>query len=35
MNFRPVSLLSVVSEVQERCVARRLVAHVAAVLHSS
>ena len=35
VNFRPVSLLSVVSKVQERCVAKRLVPHVAAVLHSS
>ena len=33
VNFRPVSLLSVVSKVQERCVAKRLVPHVAAVLH--
>ena len=35
VNFRPVSLLSVVSKVQERCVAKRLVPRVAAVLHSS
>ena len=35
VNFRPVSLLSVVSKVQERCVAKRLVPHVADVLHRS
>ena len=32
-NYRQVSLLPIVSKVQERCVAKRLVSHVSPVLH--
>ena len=35
MCFRPVSLLSVVSKVQERFFAKRPVPHVSVVLHGS
>jgi hypothetical protein len=33
-NFRPVSLLPVISKVQEKCVANRLIEHVSGVLHN-
>ena len=33
-NFRPVSLLPVISKVQEKCVANRLIEHVSDVLHN-
>ena len=35
LNYRPISLLPIVSKIQEKCVARKLVPHITDILHSA
>ena len=35
LNYRPISLLPIVSKIQEKCVARKLVPHISDILHTA